>query len=120
MYNVCYIFFNTFYLVVSNLLGKFGIILHESSLSWLEGSQTCSDLMEKKKSLEATRSRRNQAHLTVIMHSCPPKPLTYWVKNNLQLQSDATLRQPTQVLFLQGEGDLLSTADLQDKKGIRC
>lgn len=49
MYNVCYIFFNTFYLVVSNLLGKFGIILHESSLSWLEGSQTCSDLMEKKK-----------------------------------------------------------------------
>lgn len=54
------------------------------------------------------------------MSSLQAKPLTYWVKNNLQLQSDATLRQPTQVLFLQGEGDLLSTADLQDKKGIRC
>lgn len=45
---------------------------------------------------------------------------TYGVKNNLQLQSDRPLRQPAQVLFLQREGDLLSPADLRDRKGIRC
>lgn len=32
---------------VSNLFGKFGVILHESSLPWLEGSYTRSDLRGK-------------------------------------------------------------------------
>lgn len=48
------------------------------------------------------------------------KFLTYRVKNNLQLQSNAPLRQPTQVLFFQGVGDGLSITNLQDRKGIRC
>lgn len=34
---------------MSNLLGKFGIILNESPLSWLEGSYTRFDLVKKKK-----------------------------------------------------------------------
>lgn len=68
MYNVCYIFFNTFYLVVSNLLGKFGIILHESSLSWLEGSQTCSDLMEKIK--KALKPREADGIRPILQSSC--------------------------------------------------
>lgn len=36
----------------SNLFGKFGIVLCESSLSWLEGSHTGSDLMKDGSSRE--------------------------------------------------------------------
>lgn len=46
--------------------------------------------------------------------------LTYWVKNNLHLQSDAPLHQPPQVRFPQRVGGLLSVADLRDGEGIRC
>lgn len=40
----------------SNLFGKFLIILYESSLPWLEGSYTCSDLIRKNEN-EAMRIR---------------------------------------------------------------
>lgn len=42
--------------------------------------------------------------------------LTHRVKNQLQLQSNAALGQPAQVLLLQGVGDGLSVTDLQDEK----
>lgn len=45
---------------------------------------------------------------------------TYRVENDLQLQSNAPLGQPSQVLFFQGVGDGLSIPNLQDRKGIRC
>lgn len=39
--------YSKFIRTVSNLFRKFGIILHESSFSGLEGSYTCSDLIKK-------------------------------------------------------------------------
>lgn len=70
---------------MSNLFGKLGIILHESSLPWLECSYTCSDLMDKKKIMkqwEADRIRPifHTAAINTLMSFLQGEPLLTGLK----------------------------------------
>lgn len=95
-----------------DLFGKLGIVLGASPLSRLEGSDAGSDL---------AKGGEGQSELLVWRaSSCGGTPATHGVEDGLQLQRDAPLGQPAQVLLLQGVGDGLSVPNLPDRKGIRC